>query len=98
MIQIIRSASLPWQSIDAIDERYQYARMPKSPQDEIDRCLSCGKAICTNCLDPSESNHVTGMPCGRPPKAFDLDEQFALWDMLGRVGNAFEVMEQNEST
>lgn len=75
MIQVIRSATLPWLSIDAVDEEYEDARLPVPKAEDVEKCLCCTEPDCTNCLDPSPKNRITGRRCGRPRKKRDSGQK-----------------------
>lgn len=52
-----RNAVLPWKSIDATP-LIRPVR-PSDSQAQIDKCLSCTKIACTNCLHGRKSKYVS---------------------------------------
>ena len=58
-------AKLPWRSIDAEREGFNYTG--SDTQEQIDKCLSCKRLACTNCLYERTSNRPRKMRilCGQ---------------------------------
>lgn len=93
MIQVIRSASLPWTSLDAIDDVYEDAHLPTPTREEVEKCLNCTNAICTNCMESNPKLRVTGRPCGRPRKnTKQMEGQVALWAIGERIGEIAQAL------
>ena len=86
MIQVMRSPTLPWASVDAVDSKYEDAHLPFPSREEVDKCMNCTRERCINCLDPSASNRGTGRPCGRPRKnRAPIDGQRAIVEISAKL-------------
>ena len=86
MIQVMRSPTLPWASVDAVDSKYEDAHLPFPSREEVDRCMSCTRDHCINCLDPCKSNRGTGRPNGRPRKnRAPIDGQCAIVEISAKL-------------
>lgn len=57
LIKSARGATLPWKSMDALPP-VKIGRAMDS-QAQIDKCLSCSKCDCTNCLHGRKSKYVS---------------------------------------
>lgn len=59
-------ACWPWESLDSVEKDYRGSLQlvlksdieAQDRQREIDKCLSCKKMKCTNCLDKKKSGYV----------------------------------------
>ena len=57
LVDIAMNAVLPWKSIDATPP-INFNRLVDS-QAQIEKCLSCPKLSCTNCLHGRKSKYVS---------------------------------------
>lgn len=94
MIQVLRTATLPWASLDAVDEKYEDAHLPFPARETVEKCMSCPYERCINCLASSAKERGTGRPCGRPRKAAKQESgQCALWEIAERMDTVIEILE-----
>lgn len=57
IIQQAMTAVLPWKSLDA-SQPINFDRLVDR-QAQIDKCLSCSKSYCTNCLNGRKTKYVS---------------------------------------
>lgn len=67
LVDIAMNAVLPWKSIDATPP-INFNRLVDS-QAQIEKCLSCPKLSCTNCLHGRKSKYVSKKLIALQPKA-----------------------------
>lgn len=65
---VVRAPRLPWFSIDAECVIENGVDFPTPKMSEVEKCMSCTRTECNNCLSSRKSHHGTGRPVGRPRK------------------------------
>lgn len=68
MITVVRTPTYPWRSLDALNELYINIEFPHPTNEEVDCCMNCPYAACTNCKDTNRKARSTGKKRGRPRK------------------------------
>lgn len=70
MLQIVRSASLPWFSIDAENEDAMNAALPRPSAEEVEKCMNCQYSECIDCI---AKRGRTPKRMGRPKVHIDME-------------------------
>lgn len=89
MIQVMRTATLPWNSVDAIDESVLLARLPIPTRNDVDKCMNCPYEQCVDC-DQARAKTRAKNSVGRPRILVDME---ALELCLSRGDTARELSE-----